>query len=124
MRQLKFRAWDKTRLIMHKTSTFREICEGGLDDLRSFEEFEFLQFTGLLDKSGKEIYEGDILEFSRYWSDHFGRDYSQVIFLEENAQFVFNHSTVGTPQDLGMINKEAKVIGNIYETPELLTTPK
>lgn len=75
-----------------------------------------MQFTGLLDKQGVEIYEGDIVT-------HNGFEFSEVVFRK--GGFQVNNMLDGLTNDehyfLGDINLEMfKVIGNIYENPELL----
>ena len=76
------------------------------------EEYELMQFTGLHDKNGKEIYEGDVVEFENY------RDGQQYYKARETIRF-----------DLGMFHiygeplrnfQNIEVIGNIYSNPELL----
>lgn len=71
-----------------------------------------LQFTGLHDKNGKEIYEGDILE------DALGRR-KLVEYYKDG--FWLNASLEGAEWCLRQVNSSSKVIGNIYENPELLT---
>lgn len=71
------------------------------------------QFTGLRDKNGKEIYEGDILAW--------GED--EIITIElKDGSFGFNDNSEykGGFGLLDGVNNYSKVIGNIYENPELI----
>lgn len=70
----------------------------------------FLQFTGLKDKNGVEIYEGDILDYEGY-------NKYEVYFM--NGKFMACNE-LGHDINNYYYNK-VKVIGNIYENPELLT---
>ncbi len=71
------------------------------------------EFTGLLDKNGKEIYEGDVLRLDCDCEQcpHF--DY--VIF--ENGMFKYKNDS----QPLSDASDVEEIIGNIYQNPELLT---
>lgn len=70
------------------------------------------QFTGLLDKNGKEIYEGDIITF-----DNHLQGVSQVVYDYAGFDVVSNnYKTTLRP----MMNNHIRVIGNIHDNPELL----
>lgn len=117
MRDIKFRAWDKTINYMDYRVRFSHF-EDGIEVLDSWsswrelkkDEYELMQYTGRKDSDGVEIYEGDILQ-----SEHYLR--YQVVFkgdcwrCEPLKRNVFKNRFIG---------RDLKVIGNIYENPELL----
>jgi hypothetical protein len=110
MREIKFRAWNKKHNIMvsweqMKVDNTVTICFGSVDSVR-----ELMQFTGLLDKNGKEIYEGDIIKekFDGLTKIEWGENCS---CCSKVVGFIF-----------GSGYKDVEVIGNIYENPELLKT--
>ena len=85
-------------------------------------EFDLMQFTGLKDKNGKEIYEGDIIRDGKDGNKYNGR-LGVVEYVTNNS---VGHPINGfwyrnSPDEVGTIYpKNVEVIGNIYETPELL----
>jgi hypothetical protein len=112
-REFKFRVWD----IKNKEYYYNFEFGDGDDGYFSFgylsENFIVQQFTGILDKNKKEIYEGDII---RYELGGKGRN-AEVWWDEEFAMFCFDRDYEFTFMD-GAQNIE--VLGNIYETPDLL----
>lgn len=77
------------------------------------------QFTGLTDKNGKVIFEGDIVVFNRGRNLRNSRPHPEVIFFDErNVQFTRYTSPYATLQK-DMMN-ECEVIGNIHDNPELV----
>lgn len=111
--EIKFRLFDKDRKVtlifsLKKliSTTFRK------------SKFEFRgRFTGLHDKNGKEIYEGDILSN--------GYEKSIVVWVKEQAGFMLKLTNKEYEKEKWTnpmidLRKDDEVIGNIYENPELL----
>jgi uncharacterized phage protein (TIGR01671 family) len=90
------------------------------DDWRTFGTenglLEIMQFTGLHDKNGKEIYEGDILRTDAE------KEYISAVAYEQAGFKVDSYSDKDVCEHLENIapHHSAEVIGNIYENPELL----
>lgn len=75
-----------------------------------------LQFTGLTDKNGVEIYEGDVVRFRSHPSP---MRVAKVLFDQKSARFMADH-TDGSGWDSFQHHNHLEVIGNIYENTELL----
>lgn len=121
-RELKFRAWDKTnrRIFVAHAINFNkgivyEVIEVGTQR-DPFSKVELMQFTGLKDKNGKEIYEGDIVEDNGY------RLRYQIIF--EDGEFRLDGKTSFSLRGIVPFLNDYEIIGNIYENPELLEKKK
>lgn len=111
-REIKFRAWDKeTKEIL----SFEDIIDYSISDLADDETWSVMQYTGLKDKNGNEIYEGDILFYEAY-----GKQYrNEVKYINEEARYGVCHDPYyGWSIPKGTHGIE--IIGNIYENPELL----
>ncbi|UUY76977.1 YopX family protein [Staphylococcus haemolyticus] len=126
---IKFRAWDKEEKKMHKVKTIEfsrrgariihlaEVNSNGKGDHKRWHSsVELMQSTGLKDKNGVEIYEGDIVRYNR-----------GVSCSVEKFPYVVKNSAEGFVFEYGLIQHSlfkkieyVTVIGNIYENPELL----
>lgn len=75
------------------------------------------QYTGLTDKNGVKIFEGDIIKTMSF-QDNYGTDKFCVQFVQGN--FCVCHNDTGTVWTLRSCAESVKVIGNVYDNPELL----
>ena len=120
MREIKFRCWDKEKKVFVKGM----LCFG-YDDFKwvllndNYEQIlwsyngELSQYTGLLDKQGVKIYEGDIAKVHSYSVTGLGK----VGF--NKGSFVFNKFEYPTSQVLHSFS-EIEIVGNVFENSELL----
>ena len=133
MREIKFRAWNKSKGIMALVAHISNLLTvGGYVDVRMNEhdavtkieeewsegEYILMQFTGLLDKNGTEIYERDVV-------NHLTTSIPFDAFTAKEVVFEVGCFKVGSkdrqPTMLGWISPSClEVIGNIHENPELL----
>jgi uncharacterized phage protein (TIGR01671 family) len=117
-REIKFRAWQDNQMLIQPMS-------GNYGSGRFFgflyEDTKVMQFTGLKDKNGKEIYEGDILpkEWSEYIPDNSDFDKGIVKFHEGVFYLDFKNSKTILANHINNAGY-IEVIGNIYENPELI----
>lgn len=122
MRAIKFRAWDKEKKKMIDDVL---ICSSGVWDSEFMwvdeEKYKPMQYTGLKDRNGKEIYEGDICK--SFIDGHY--IIAPMIWNENKAQFGLEAIVDFESEDHVEVNVHSdedapEVIGNIYENPELL----
>ena len=112
MREIKFRAW-------HKNANY--MCMNATTDLLNRDYLIFMQYTGLKDINGKEIYEGDILRCkcneSKYKINviEWWQSYCNLGYRLKDSK---GHTLMIKPTHLKTM--EVEIIGNIYENPELL----
>lgn len=123
MREIKFRVWNKELGKMWSWHTIETSKVFALDSklkgnfmvIPNSPEHILLQYTGLKDKNGKEIYEGDIVKFSEYYSgDHLYKESIGVIEWDQTGYTEKLWIGYADQPDW------CEVIGNIYENPELL----
>lgn len=132
---IKFRAWHKPTQLMDDVvliDFYNEkigilyadpFIQGESIQKYNFNEIVLMQFTGLYDKNGIEIYEGDIV----YWKDCESIDdemvYESTFVIYWSDEFlIWRAKNKGNDIDLYDIsdNRELEIIGNIYENSEFL----
>lgn len=143
-REIKFRAWDiKNKRMIRDVWHLPLSVLTGTDDSEPEElmgddgqrtnYYELMQYTGLKDKNGKEIYEGDILKvddlieegrfiFSnlvvKYEPAHFYAHHEKGNNLENFKYYGFDNSHIDS--DGINVDRTVEIIGNIYENSDLL----
>jgi uncharacterized phage protein (TIGR01671 family) len=150
MRSIKFRVWHKAEKKMHyylkaKFGQATNITlEGKFKDVDQIttktvpnDELEVMQFTGLLDKNGSEICEADIVEVRHKGpKDPVQLGFSDKVYRVQVVWYDYSFSFERRREDDSIISRsnglefesiyyeenEVEILGNIYETPELLTT--
>ncbi len=135
MREIKFRAFSKRLNKMMYGFPFGNLNTiTGFTEERGYNqspighdvdvwEVEIMQYTGLKDKNGQEIYEGDIIRATTVWSLNNYDFISEVTF--EDGVFGIKDLTPqsGTTEQLKLVNWiKVEVIGNIYENKDLLNS--
>ena len=138
MKDIRFRAWDGQKMVAVEKLEFVPASKSftgkdgwTVNDHLGIPPENLMQFTGLKDKSGKEIYEGDIVLYS-----HGGWNYKAVIFWANKQVhgWMVREQPRGHDGKWGNINTEPigsiyhdngmatiEVIGNIHGNPELVS---
>jgi uncharacterized phage protein (TIGR01671 family) len=122
MRELKFRAWDGRKMYNDIGAFGTDAFDREGENIWMWEEppEQIMQFTGLHDKHGKEIYEGDILKETHGTCARKAPRANAVVVWKDNGwkRDTYNGDCNVFPS---IDVREMEVIGNIYESPELLT---
>ena len=130
MREIRFRLWDKENKKMIVRDSLYTYFIGLLGDIGRHdvcgnvtynnghkfysEQFETMQYTGLKDKNGKEIYEGDIY--------HQGDKNILYVVVWHDTSFIGKQLKSSSYAGLTYWLDRIEVIGNIYDNPDLLKT--
>ena len=148
MREIKFRAWDGKNLYEWESDSHPAVeVISGTPNRKLFylpmswlvgdsNDWQWMQYTGLKDRNGVEIYEGDILEFTDKWEWYRGnysvkmmsadQDELKVLKAQYEAEPMSRYKVKYHPYDGYGISKYdlenyLAVVGNIYQNPELLS---
>lgn len=122
MKYIKFRVFDNDEKVMYQQSEcmiiFDEIGEIGEDvyvkdgsGVNALYSYEIMQYTGLKDKKGNKIYEGDIVVFYSNLEDE---------IVTEKVEYHFGMFRAGD-SILATVYSKCEIIGNIYENEDLTT---
>lgn len=122
MREIKFKVWDKNKKEMISSSGFFDelYIENGIIKL-DFNDYVFLQWTGLTDINGKEIYEGCVYVICVDCDNK--QQTGVLIWDEKHAKFstkIINSTIWREDVIIDAYLDQCEVLGNIYENPELL----
>ena len=130
-REIKFRAWDGNKAVDfgdlmckqgHFNAFINTLAERTAANKPNDNKYKLMQYTGLKDKNGVEIYEGDVVEHGSRDELDFG-----VGTVERNKEWAcfelkcsYDWGDTHTSNEVIAASREWRVIGNIYENPELL----
>ena len=119
MREIKFRVWDEQfKRMSKKPEQIRlNIANGNVHGSRSggnVETWKLMQYTGLKDKNGVEVYEGDVVKYLTHTA--------HVFWSPQDFGFVHYNEVIGGYAGLSFFTgyKDFEVVGNIHQHPELL----
>ena len=139
MNRLKYRVWitpwgSDTTPYMHYIEDLHLGAEIGNWERGGYKDAVFQQYTGLQDRNGKEIYEGDIVKYARTkvestefakgcFKNHLielGEEIGEILFIKPSFCLSFDHIRYDDIMPMCLAEHRYEVIGNVFENPELL----
>lgn len=115
MREIEFRAWDVTNKCWYPGGAIVFPINSMSENAKKI-GYELSQYTGLKDKNGTPICEGDIITLS----EHEGSVPHEVIYSTSEAMFLLAPKGNRTSEACAWLRGDMFVVGNVYENPELL----
>jgi len=112
MREIKFRAWSTIGKRMYNWEEIISVSHYFLNYIKWHDMYHVMQYTGLKDTNGREIYEGDIL--SIWYPDVKSPKHINKVIYRDNA------ACFDTPFVEDWLRARTEILGNIFEHPELL----
>lgn len=127
MREQKFRVWDKVDKRYYNNVDIEDIGRV-LFLLKDYgHEYIIEQYTGLKDKNGKPIYQGDIVKINGWWDAAGPAGYDENLCVVEWYKAITGFVPFNDYDcDCGVYHhaEECEIIGNIHENPDLLGEEK
>ena len=114
-RTIKFRVWDVAAKLW-RNFLYVDVVTGNVSG-NDKTEYIITQYTGLVDKDGKEIYEGDIVGYQTYYTQY--KTVYDVVCMRPPTLWLKNEK-FGYEGERLIQPHETTVVGNILENPELL----
>ena len=120
MREIKFRAWNPklkqmkpvfSLIDIHHVACRYVVDKYTLEEWEELDDVVLMQYTGLKDKNGKEIYEGDICRL-----DNRDCDDGEIMWTTNEYRFCNDYMQ----ESLTVYANRLEIIGNIYENPDLI----
>ena len=138
MREIKFRAWSESKKAMYKVLGYNDIeqcffVQGKGRGKAPLTDIVLMQYTGMKDKNGVDIYEGDIIGIDVYHVNNSGETYKEIDYGEvlRDQSGLWDCDFKGYLSSMPLIEYVTEdegieypwnitVEGNIYENPELM----
>ncbi len=130
MREIKYRAWDRSRKVMMSVRSINYADDGyaGTTTVQSIdgtsyvngESCDLIQYTGIKDKNGIEIYEGDILKAEDGYTGLINYRLEAAQFVGFNVGDKYVNEEFDTLYNIDGTLNTAEVIGNRYDNPEFV----
>lgn len=132
MREITFRAWNKQKQKMYQADGIHwqagivDVFDEEDDEEYSFDldngNIELMQYTGLKDKNGVEIYEGDIIKrTTRSWAK---QSVHEIVFRDYRFAYTNKYYGCIALNQAVLANQVIEVIGNIYENSDIISQTK